>query len=83
MADAEDLGLAWFLTKLELLIALDISLCPDLQVKSGDFVVIVGDVGSGKSTLLQALLGETNKVGLRHRAFDAEPDRRRRVQRGR
>ena len=30
----------------------------NLQVKKGDFVVIIGEVASGKSTLLNALIGE-------------------------
>ena len=34
-----------------------------LEVKSGEFVVIVGNVGSGKSTLLNAILGECPAIG--------------------
>jgi len=30
----------------------------NLEVKSGELVVIIGDVGSGKSSLLQAIIGE-------------------------
>uniref|UniRef100_T1JB97 ABC-type glutathione-S-conjugate transporter n=1 Tax=Strigamia maritima TaxID=126957 RepID=T1JB97_STRMM len=34
----------------------------ELQVKSGELVLIVGPVGSGKSTLLISILGETKKI---------------------
>ena len=34
-----------------------------LEVKSGEFVVIVGNVGSGKSTLLNSILGECPAIG--------------------
>ncbi len=34
----------------------------DLEIKSGEFVVVVGQVGSGKSSLLSAILGEMQKV---------------------
>jgi ATP-binding cassette subfamily C (CFTR/MRP) protein 1 len=30
----------------------------DLEIKSGEFVCIVGDVGSGKTSLLNALIGD-------------------------
>ena len=29
-----------------------------VEIKKGEFVVIIGDVGCGKSSLLQALIGE-------------------------
>jgi ABC-type phosphate/phosphonate transport system ATPase subunit len=30
----------------------------DLQIKSGEFLAIIGEVGSGKSSLINALIGD-------------------------
>lgn len=30
----------------------------DLEIKKGEFVIIIGEIGSGKSSLLNAMLGQ-------------------------
>jgi len=30
----------------------------DLDIKKGEFVIIIGEIGSGKSSLLNAMLGQ-------------------------
>ena len=30
----------------------------DIEIKKGEFVIIIGEIGSGKSSLLNAMLGQ-------------------------
>ena len=34
----------------------------DLEIKKGEFVIIIGEIGSGKSSLLNAMLGQLLNV---------------------
>jgi len=43
----------------------------NLQIKSGELVVIIGEVGSGKSSLLNAMLGEMPRVSGHVELFGA------------
>ena len=48
----------------------------NLQVKKGEFVVIIGEVASGKSTLLNAIIGEMVYLPQNQIDFIGDPSRK-------